>query len=88
MPRKHEPQCERPALAVAFLVAPMPSPLVMVFFLILSTFCTLSTASSIVIHGFGISENNAAPKDSTSYVPGIFCDRFYQIWLENIVSCP
>ncbi|KAJ5136708.1 acid phosphatase PHOa [Penicillium atrosanguineum] len=56
----------------------------MASFLILSTFCTLSAASSIVTHGFGISENNATPEYSTSYLPGVFCDRFYQIWLENI----
>ena len=63
----------------------MSSHLGIVSLLILST---LSTGSSIVTDGFGITKDNTTPQASTDYVPGVYFDRFYQIWLENIVICP
>ncbi|KAJ5767152.1 acid phosphatase PHOa [Penicillium nucicola] len=52
--------------------------------LILSTFGALSTAASVASRDSGISKKYVAPRASTSNVPGVYFDRFYQIWLENI----
>lgn len=58
----------------------------MVPLLALFALYSLSTASSIVTHGHGISQDEAATTDQT-YIPGVLFDRFYQVWLENIVKC-
>ena len=85
MSLKRQSQCQRLALR-----APSVSPIffhLVIVSLILCTFSTLSTASSI-IHGIGSTKDNPTPQASTDHVPGVYFDRFYQIWLENIVICP